>query len=255
MVRDVIVLCMRLVRSRTAGLASLSETVLAAVSRMLCVGFRHNVAELPGDGVAPPRTVRRAQRASRIDASTAWSVCKLADEKGVPPWHILRLGDQNTFGNIDESRSKQWGRLRVYMSLEKVKDAFRGCKQLSISFDPSTYNGEETAVAVVYTSKTHAGSSAAGYCPIKVIPPNKQICAREIRMTPDVREIVIGRRQERWAAYKEGRALSSMISDITQAGGLESFCVPPQWVVRDIEPGESRMILNGVAYRLKVDAH
>jgi hypothetical protein len=141
------------------------------------------------------------------------------------------------------------------MSLEKVKDAFRGCKQLSISFDPSTYNGEETAVAVVYTSKTHAGSSAAGYCPIKVIPPNKQICAREIRMTPDVREIVIGRRQERWAAYKEGRALSSMISDITQAGGLESFCVPPQWVVRDIEPGESRMILNGVAYRLKVDAH
>eukprot|EP00959_Pyramimonas_sp_CCMP1952_P186391 3897617-Pyramimonas_sp.AAC.1 len=75
------------------------------------------------------------------------------------------------------------------MSLEKTKAAFKGCKQLSIAFDPSTYNGEETAVAVAYTSKNHDGLKIAGYCPIEVIPPNKHIGAREISMTPDVREL------------------------------------------------------------------
>eukprot|EP00959_Pyramimonas_sp_CCMP1952_P211892 4434029-Pyramimonas_sp.AAC.1 len=74
-------------------------------------------------------------------------------------------------------------------------------------------------------------------------------------MTPDVRELVISRKHERWAAYKEGRALSSMISDLTEAGGLESFGLPPEFIVRELEPGETRLVLqHGVAYRLKVDA-
>ena len=233
-------------------MASFARDTVAVLCNMVAVGLRANILDLPADASGPPRVLRRAKRASRVDASTAWALLKQADEKRVPPWIALRVGDQNLYRSLDETRSKQWGRLRVAMAMEKTSAAFRSCRQLSVAFDPSTYNGEDTAVAVAYTWRNQSGSSVAGYCPIKAIPPNKHIGLQEIRMTEEVKEIVAARRQTRWAAYKEGRALSSMVKDIT-GEALETFVLPGSWVVRPISQGEARLFRRGVAHRLKVD--
>ena len=118
----------------------------------------------------------------------------------MPPCILLRVGDQALYAGIDESRAKQWASLRLHLSMQKTAGAFRGCKQLSVAFDPSTYNGEETAVAVAYACRE---GGIAAYLPVKVVPPNKHVRSNEISMSHDVQEIVAAGLQDRWAAYKE----------------------------------------------------
>ena len=70
-------------------------------------------------------------------------------------------------------------------------------------------------MTIVYTQCNRDGISVAGYCPVKAIPPNKFPIHGELKVTEDIQDVIENRRIERFAAFKELRALDLQIKDIT----------------------------------------
>ncbi len=73
-------------------------------------------------------------------------------------------------------------------------------------------------------------------------------------MSDQLAAIALGRKQERWASYKEMRAISSQLSDLTKHRmSIDSFRLPDGFTVRRVQQGEVRVLgPDGVALLVEV---
>ena len=117
------------------------------------------------------------------------------------------------------------------------EERFHGCRQLSLSYDPSTYCGQDTAVAVGYNIPGRIST----YCAIKVVPKGKHLVPHQVPMEQSVAETVAQKKFERWAGYKEIRALSSMVHDLT-GFPLDDYKLGSSFVVRRLQNRETRVV-------------
>ena len=63
---------------------------------------------------------------------------------------LARWQDRPVYQNLGLGVALSWTKTELATWFENAQSAFAGCTQLSISFDPSDYTGEETNVAVAY---------------------------------------------------------------------------------------------------------
>ncbi len=189
-----------------------------------------------------PRLLRSlsSNRCCRVDPNSAWAVLEKAQEKGQTPRQILANdNDRQEFVDLKHQVADTWSVKELDMYLKNTQQAFQDQVQLSITTDPSSYNGEETAVGMVYSWE----KDIAAVLPIKVIPRGKQIPAGELDMSLLLAAAVLRRKFERWAAYKEVRALSSQISLVTNGHmTVDSFRLPDSVTARRVRTGEARVL-------------
>eukprot|EP00973_Karenia_brevis_P087507 12133566-Karenia_brevis.AAC.1 len=72
---------------------------------------------------------------------------------------------------------------------------------------------------------------------IKVIPRSKTPCLGEFDVEPDVAALVAERKFERWSSYKEMRAISSIVQDLTGMP-LDAFQLGDGFCVRAVRQSE-----------------
>ena len=167
-----------------------------------------------GTETAPrPPVIRLGPRSSIIDPNTACALLCRARELGTIPREVLRFNnDRAEYQGLRHHVADLWFLKELCMYMRNTQAAFAGVCQMSMAADPSVYNGEDTLVSQVYSATCKIAATAC----VKVIPRCKHIALDELAMTDRFAAVVIERRQQRWAAFKEVRAISSQISDVTQ---------------------------------------
>ena len=89
---------------------------------------------------------------------------------------------------------------------------------------------------------------------IKIIPRSKLPCLGRIEVEPDVAVMIGDRKIERWSSYKEMRAISSIVNDLTGMP-LDSFKLGDAFCLRALKQGEIRIVNpNGIAVIVESDA-
>ena len=133
----------------------------------------------------------------------------------------------------------KWVASRVSLAIDKSLAVFRGAKQFSISLDPSTHSGVENCVCVAYM--WHAGKGVIP--PSKIIPRGKTCIPHGVEMSDELAAIVAARKAQRWASYKEIRALSDILSDLTgYEGCIATLVLQNDWIVRPVASDEFRLV-------------
>ncbi|RYE98898.1 MAG: hypothetical protein EOO77_36410, partial [Oxalobacteraceae bacterium] len=130
--------------------------------------------------------------------------------------------------------------LAVYNAM--VKQAFRDTKQLSVAFDPSTYDGEETLVAIAY-SPIH---KVAAHLPLQILRRGGLAAAELPSATPQ-HIARFGQRVDRLAAHRQLAGLHHALQTVLTEG-LSAFHVPVDALVRAPLPHETRIVVNNIAY-------
>ena len=205
----------------------------------------------PADSDLPPvlRQPEARARPKRLDPRTAWSLLQKSKELKLPIGDVIKSNrDRPEFLGLSPQQGFMWAAFLLSVLLKKVKTAFASCRQLGISFDPSTYNGEETGVGVAYSWRT----GLAAYTNVSIIPASKWPSVLKIDFIPDLEHIAVTRKLERWAAYKELRALNASVKHLNGMT-LDDFKLPPGFTVRAVKPGERRVVTTGnVGFIVKV---
>ena len=89
----------------------------------------------------------------------------------------------------------------------------------------------------------HVARGEGSYSPIKIIHRGKTCIPHGVEMSDELAAIVAARKAQRWASYKELRALSDIISDLTgEVGGIATMVLPNAWIVRPIANDEFRLV-------------
>ena len=167
----------------------------------------------------PPRLRPHDARSSHIDPFVQHNLLQRARDLGSVPRTVLRFNsDRPEYLNISATCADKWWLKELCMYNRNVKSAFISLIRFSMAMDPSTYNGEETLISQAYSSEVDKCAN----CMLKIIPKGNNISVDEFPMSVDFAAIVLMRKQQRYAAFKEIRALSSQIADLT--GGV---CVIP----------------------------
>ena len=193
----------------------------------------------------PPLLRRGTKRPALIDPHVVFNLLAKASRMNSTPRQVLKFNnDRDEWRSLSLNPSDKWSLRELDMYMRNARDAMHAEVQLSISFDPSTYNGEETMVSQIYSWM----KDIACQCIVQIVPRGKHISVNEIPMSDGFAAIVLQRRQERWASFKEMRALSAQLSDITrQRMSLDSFCLPDGVIARCVRVGEKRVVLNNIA--------
>ena len=167
----------------------------------------------------PPRLRPHDARSSHIDPFVQYNLLERARDLGSVPRTVLRFNsDRPEYLNIGATCADKWWLKELCMYNRNVKCTFSSIIRFSMAMDPSTYNGEETLISQAYSSKVDKCAN----CMLKIIPKGNNISVDEFPMSDNFAAIVLMRKQQRYAAFKEIRALSSQIADLT--GGV---CVIP----------------------------
>ena len=150
---------------------------------------------------------------------------------------IIGYRSQGLNAQVDKSIGRVWASREFDVREEKYKNAFSGLSKFDIAGDPEAHAGEDAFVGIFYSWQIRA----ATYGPIKVIPPGKHLGPDEIRMTDAARSVVMARKHERLASYREMQAISSYMKNATGLQ-LDSFVVPDGVVIRPVDDGEVRVV-------------
>ena len=197
--RDVLILAFKMSRSPKTRVSNIGEIMLASLCTVIAHGFRNNIEFLSSECVPMPVRTNHSRKSSTIDAELAWDVLRQADEKNVSPVMLLRCR-KSEYENISICHGRNWEWLRCLMTMNKASSMFNGVQQISISFDPSTYNGEETCVGLAYTN-LHGG--VASFLPIAVIPNGKKVPRSGVALLSEIQTAIARGKETRWAAYKD----------------------------------------------------
>ena len=163
----------------------------------------------------PPVLRATDARASQIDPFVMYSLLERARDLGSVPRLVLRFNsDRAEYLNLSATGADKWWLKELCMYNRNLQVTFSCIIRFPIAMDPSTYNGEETLISQVYSSKIDKSAN----CMLKIIPKGRNIGVDEFPMSDLFAAIVLQRRHLRYAAFKEIRALSSQIADIT--GGV-----------------------------------
>ena len=118
---------------------------------------------------------------------------------------IIGYHSQGLNIQVDKSIGRVWASREFDVYEEKYKNAFSGLSKFNIVGDPGAHAGGDAFVGILYSWQIRA----ATYGPIKVTPPGKHLGPDEIRMTDAARSVVMARKRERLASYREMQAISS----------------------------------------------
>ena len=209
-------------------------------SHMMSIAATLNAAIVPR-----PPLIRGASRACLVDPHSAFNLLERARALKTVPREVLRFNnDRDEWLGLAHNPADGWWLRELDMYVRNAQDAMLGESQFSMAMDPSAYNGEETMVSQIYS----AGRNVAVNAVIKIVPRGKHISVNEIPMTDRFAAVCIQRRQQRWAAYKEMRAVSAQISHLTRGRmSIDSFKLPGGFVARQLAAGQKRVVLNGIA--------
>ena len=216
------------------------QAVLKALVEWLSEHFRALLIGRMPASTSGPRTLRHvgSSRNRPTDANTAWHILQVAREKQLTPGQILAANDgQIHLQGLSPRVGHGWTLVELNQFMMNSVAKFGGRLQVSMAFDPSTYTGEETAVAVLYSPS--AGSSTYG--PIKRIPAGKIVRPDEVSMYEEIEVMAAVRKCERWAAYKELRAISDILRDVTRYP-IPCFKLGADFVVRAANKDEIRIL-------------
>ena len=111
-----------------------------------------------------------------------------------------------------------------------LERGFAGCRQVSVSWDPSTYGGKDILMSVVYNP--HTGK--AGY-----LMSQQMISTMYSELEPELVPLARERKLTRIEGYKEIKGLSSALGSINLS--LADFCKPASLFCRPLRPGEYRI--------------
>ena len=79
--------------------------------------------------------------------------------------------------------------------------------------------------------------------PLEIIPRGKFCIPHGVAMSDELAAVIASRKAQRRASYKETRALSDIIADLTgDSAGIASMTLPNDWVVRPVARGELRLV-------------
>ena len=127
------------------------------------------------------------------------------------------------------------------LTIHKTLELLQGAKQLSIALDPSTHSGQETCVSVAYSWRV--GKGIIPPSPIKIVPRGKFCIPHGVAMSDELAAVIASRKAQRWASYKEIRALSDIIADLAgDSAGIASMTLPNDWIVRPVARSELRLV-------------
>ena len=238
-------------------------TVLESLLAWLSPGFRvyltgvHAGVSVAAEGLrSMPSQAPRALQVDpdnmtrrRIHGNAAWQVLERAKIKGITPREYLEHNETDVSLTVCPSNAGIWEAIDCELFMNNSSDSFQGCKQLSVAFDPSTYSGEDTRVAVAYNLRNGMSTVA-----IKTIPRSKAPCLGYLDVEDDVAALIAERKIERWSSYKEMRAVSSIVSDLTGMP-LDAFKLGDGFHVRAVGQRETRILNpNRIAVIVQTDA-
>ena len=211
--------------SKLLGGNQIMVTVLGCIVPIVTELFETRIVGLAITSTPPtlPPLLRTSQnRPSLIDPFVAVHLLERARELGTVPKQVLRFNnDRAEFAGLSHHCADLWWFKELCMYNRNLKSKFAGIKQFSMATDPSTYNGEETLVSQVYAHSVDTCANAM----IKIIPKGKHIAVNEFPMTDGFAALVLQRKQERWAAFKELRAISAQLHALS--GGRRT-----SWYIR-----------------------
>ena len=203
------------------GGSHIMVAVVGELAPILVQLYELRITELARTSVAPaagplPPVLRTSVRPSFIDPFVSFNLLQRARELNTIPREVLRFNsDRAEYSQLSHHCADLWWLKELCMYTRNVISAFAGVKQFSFAMDPSTYNGEETLVSQVYSHVVDLCANAM----IKIVPKGRHIAINEFPMSDTFAATVLQRRQERWAAFKELRATSAQLKDLT--GGFE----------------------------------
>ena len=207
--------------SSTYGGSQIMVMVVSELAPILAQLFELRITELARTYVAPasgptPPLMRQSSRPAFVDPFVSFNLLQRARELSTVPREVLRFNnDRAEYSQLRHHAADLWWLKELCMYVRNVVSAFTDVKQFSFAMDPSSYNGEETLVSQVYSHVVDKCVNAT----IKIVPKGKHIAVDEFPMTEKFAALCIQRKQERWAAFKELRATSAQLNDLT--GGFE----------------------------------
>ena len=150
-------------------------------------------------------------RPSLIDPNSGFHLIERARALGSVPTEVLRFNnDRPEYIGLTHHVADLWFRRELDMWHRNLKQAFSCVRRFSMACDPSSYNGEETMVSQVYSA--WAGMSANAL--IQIIPASRRP-AVTVDMSDYMAALILRRKNERYASFKEMRAISAQIADIS----------------------------------------
>jgi hypothetical protein len=150
---------------------------------------------------------------------------------------IATRSDLDHMNGLSDRNSGRMEALELHTYVDLQKTVFYGVRKLNVVADPSSYQGQETMVAVLYTWE----KDMAGVGPTVLVPAGKRLIPEQWEHMPDqVKEALANRRTERLASLKEWRALSWIIWQYTGLS-LDDFDIPPDCAIRCQLQNEQRL--------------
>ena len=132
-----------------------------------------------------------------------------------------------------------WEALEVQCYVDVQKETFRGVKKINIVADPSSYQGMNTMVAILYAWQR----SVAAIGPTVITTASKQLQVCDwVGVPNEVMEKVRARKNkkmERLASLHEWRSVSCILHQYTNLS-MDSFMIPPGTAIRSQLPTEQR---------------
>jgi hypothetical protein len=128
-----------------------------------------------------------------------------------------------------------------YLAL--LNASFAESNHLQVSWDPSTYSGEEVLVATVYSHQ----SGVAGYLPIQFLLP-----ATSAELDDELKILATRKTITRVSGFVELRALSHALGPINKS--LGSFELPPGLLWRALGSNQHRQLDGGVHWVVGKDS-
>jgi hypothetical protein len=135
----------------------------------------------------------------------------------------------------------RWTALEIHLYIEKHAAMFKDEVKLMVAADPSSYAGEKTMVAMLWSGELQSGC----YLPIQVMPASKLFGPTDIDMCERLAQLAFERKLERTAAYREWQGLSHALFQIC-GRSIDQFGIPEcvQW--KPVREGQRREVHRGV---------
>ena len=135
----------------------------------------------------------------------------------------------------------RWTALEIHLYIEKHAAMFKDEVKLMVAADPSSYAGEKTMVAMLWSGELQSGC----YLPIQVMPASKLFGPTDIDMCERLTQLAFERKLERTAAYREWQGLSHALFQIC-GRSIDQFGIPEcvQW--KPVREGQRREWHRGV---------
>ena len=175
----------------------------------------------------------------RMDPETAWSVLQRARNlHGASVGTIVAVkNDSADLHGVRSCNGLKWAtkELALYVDLNKI--AMSSVCKYMLAADPSTYQGQETLVGVIWAWEVNQ----ACFGLIQVLPASSYVHPEEVDMSETLKQILVERKLERVKAYRELQGFSSMLYQST-GKSLDDFLIPAEVRWKPVSQNEVRIV-------------